>query len=177
MKYEYSLAARFGLAFLTFLVYDLFYVIFSPLTVFFSFLLLYLLGYSPILNISSNSIIVYGHTLDFIPACTAASAYFLLVILILLTKNIKILTRIYMFLIGSFLILAINIIRIDILIIILIKYSKVTFETVHLLFWKMLSTIIVALIWITLTFIFKVKTIPVVSDIVHLIKIIRKKIT
>ncbi|MFH0936296.1 MAG: pacearchaeosortase [Candidatus Woesearchaeota archaeon] len=175
MRYEESLIIRLVLAFLTFLLYDLFYAIFSPLTLFFSFVLLKWLNYSPTVNLATDSIIVYGHTLNFIPACTAASAYFLLVLLILLTKDIKISTRIYMFLLGSFLILAMNIIRIDVLIIVLIKYSKDFFDNLHLLFWKIISTVFVAFVWIILTIIFKIKTIPVVSDITYLIDIIRKR--
>jgi exosortase/archaeosortase family protein len=127
------------------------------------------------MQLETDSILVYGHTINFIPACAAASAYLLLVLLIFLSKDIKISTRIYMFLLGSFLILSLNIIRIDILIIILIKYGKNLFEDLHLVFWKIISTIFVAFVWIILNIIFKVKTIPVVSDIVYLINIIRKK--
>jgi exosortase/archaeosortase family protein len=175
MRYEYSLAIRAILAILAFLLRDILYAIFSPLTLFFSFILLQSFGYNPAVNIATDTIMVYGHTLQFIPACTAASAYLLLVLLILLTKDIKISTRIYIFLLGSFLILAMNILRIDILIIILVKYSKDFFNTIHLLFWKIVSTVFVAFVWILLSIIFKVKTIPVVSDIVYLIEIIRKR--
>lgn len=175
MKYEYSLVVRVVLAISIFLLRDMFYAIFSPLTLFFSFVLLRDLGYNPTINLATDTIIVYGHTLNFIPACTAASAYLLLVLLIILTKEIRLSTRIYMFLLGSFLILSMNIVRIDILIIALIKYSKDFFDTLHLLFWKIISTVFVAFVWILLSVIFKIKTIPVVSDIIYLIESIRKK--
>ena len=62
------------------------------------------------------------------------------------------------------LILIANIIRIDILIIALVKYSSNLFNTLHLFFWKVLSTIYVVILWIFLTKLFKIKEVPIYSD-------------
>src|SRR3989344_1881903 len=76
------------------------------------------------------------------------------------------------FFVGSLLILAMNLIRIDVLIIVLIEKGVNYFETLHLFFWKILSSVYVALVWIFMTYKFKVKEIPVVDDF----KTLKKKI-
>jgi len=47
------------------------------------------------------------------------------------------------------------------------------FETVHLFFWKILSGVVVVIIWIYLTRKYKITSIPVYDDIKYLIKQIR----
>lgn len=167
MKYQYNLLIRLGLALLAGIFFNIFYVIFYPVT--FN-LTIHSLKYFYTLAVTDNTIVIGSHILKFIPACTAASAYFLLLLLILLTKDIPLKKSIYMFLLGSLLILAANIIRIDILIYILIKYGSNLFNTLHLFIWKILSSLFVVLIWILLTKKFKIKTIPIYSDYKFLIK-------
>lgn len=173
MEYKYILLLRLFLAIIISIFSNIFYFIFSPLTVYGTYLLLKILNYTPILE--PDSIITYGYTLNFVPACTAASAYYLLTLLIILTKDIKLKTAILMWLLGSFLILAMNLLRISILIIILITMSKDFFSTLHLFFWKIISSIYVFIVWVALIIIFKIKTIPILSDIKYLLNIILKR--
>jgi exosortase/archaeosortase family protein len=148
-----------------------FSLIFGPLTILFSYLSLIPFGYNPIIDFSTNTIVINGHYLKFIPACTAAAAYYLLLLLIILTKDIEFKTRLKMMLFGSLLILAMNIIRIDILIIALVDFGKEWFNVIHMAFWRFISSIYVALVWIFLINKYKIKTIPIYSDIKYLYSI------
>ena len=147
------------------------YFFMSPITFYLSYYSIFYL--SPIL-ISSNSFSINNITLNFIPACTAASAYLLLILLIL-TVDIKPKKAFKLILMGFLLILIANIIRIDVLIIALVKYSSNLFNTLHLFFWKMLSTIYVVILWIILTKLFKIKEIPIYSDFKEVLKLYKSK--
>ena len=128
--------------------------------------------YNPTL-VSEASFIIGNHKLNFISACTAASAYLLLALLTL-TTDLNLKKSIKVFLLGSVLILIANIIRIDILIIALIEFGSRTFNTLHLFFWKVLSTVYVVLLWIFLTKIFKIKNIPIYTDFKEIYKIYKE---
>ena len=162
MKYIKKLVIRLVLAVLLTLSYQLLYKILIPITLYPSFYILKLIYKA---ELSGTLITIDNYSLTFIPACAAASAYILLGILILLTKDIKLKTGIKMFLLGSLLILLANIIRIEALILILINGGKNYFETLHLFIWKVLSSIFVAAVWISLIKLHKIKSIPIVSDI------------
>lgn len=162
MRYEKKLVIRLVLAIVLALSYQPLYRIIIPIALYPSFYLLKALGYEA--SLSGITILTNSHSLTFIPACAAASAYILLGILILLTKDIKRKTGIKMFLLGSIIILVANIIRIESLILILINGGKNYFETLHLFIWKVLSSIFVALVWIFLIKRYKIKSIPLVSD-------------
>ncbi len=168
MKYEYRLIVRIFLALI--IPYKIFYPLFTFITIYPSFLITKLLYPGAVLYYSEKIISLCSRTLDFVPACIAASAYYLLLLLILLTKDIKLKDRVYMFLIGAALILAMNIVRIEILIIALLEFGKSWFDSVHLLFWRFLSSVYVFLVWIYLVKKFKVKSIPVYSDLKDLYK-------
>ncbi|MBT4334246.1 pacearchaeosortase [archaeon] len=168
MEYRQKLFVRFIIAILAVIFYNfLFYEILKPFTIYGSYL--FLLIFESGIKLAENSLIVSGHTFNFIHACIAGSAYFLLFILLISTKDIKLIDGIKLFFVGSSLILLMNIIRIDILIISSIKFGKVWFDAIHLIFWKFLSTIYVAFVWISLVKKFKIKTIPIYSDIIYLI--------
>ena len=168
MKYIKKLVIRLVLAVLLTLSYQLLYKILIPITLYPSFYILKLAYQAELVN---NSIITNSHSLTFIPACAAASAYILLGILILLTKDIRLKTGLKMFLLGSLLILIANIIRIESLIFILINGGKNYFETLHLFIWKVLSSVFVALVWIFLIKFYKIKSIPFISDIKQIRKL------
>ncbi|MFH1592762.1 MAG: pacearchaeosortase [Candidatus Woesearchaeota archaeon] len=136
------------------------YFLLSPLTFYLSYFSIFY--FSPTL-IDSTSFLISNIKLNFINACTAASAY-LLLILLTLTIDLKPKKTIKILLTGSLIILIANIIRIDILIIALVKYGSNLFNTVHLIFWKVLSTVFVVILWIFLTKLFKIKEIPIYSD-------------
>lgn len=169
MKYLKKLIIRVIAAFLLVNSYQLLYKILIPITLYPSFYLIKLLGYSA--TLSGLQILANSHELTFIPACAAASAYILLGVLILLTKDIQLKTGLKMFLLGSLIILIANIIRIDSLIIILFEGGKNYFDTLHLFIWKILSSIFVAVVWIYLVKKFKIKNIPIISDIKALRKL------
>lgn len=168
MKYTHNLILRISLALLiAILGIKIFYPIISPLTFYLSYFSLFLL--KPTL-INNTTFLINSHTLKFIPSCAAASAYLLLTLLILLTKDINFKKGAKLFLLGSLIILGINTIRIDFLIYILLEYGSDLFNTLHTFIWKIVSSVFVAALWIGLSFLFKIKTIPVYSDFKELIK-------
>lgn len=162
MRYRYRVTIRLILAlFFVILGLKLVDLVISPITFYLSYLSLFYL--SPVL-MDSTSFVIQDVTLRFISACTAGPAYLLLLLLVLFV-DLKWKKIIKVFLIGVLLILVANLIRIDILIISLIKYDSTLFNTLHLFFWKVLSTVYVFLLWILLTWWFKIKEIPIYSDI------------
>ena len=165
MEYKKKLVIRLILAALLAVSYSLLYKILIPITLYPSFYILKLFYKA---ELSNTLITIENYSLTFIPACAAASAYILLGILILLTKGIKLKTGLKMFLLGSSLILIANIIRIEALILILINFGKNYFETLHLFIWKVLSSVFVALVWIFLIKFYKIRSIPIISDIKEL---------
>ncbi len=166
MKYEHSLILR--LIIILLLPLKIFYIIFTPLTILPSYFLLKLLNYGILMDYANKYFVIGNYTLDFVPACIAASAYFLLFLLVLSTKDIKLRTRITMLLLGSLLILAMNVIRVEILIIALVEYGKTLFDSIHLIFWRFVSVVYVFFVWILLIKKYKVKSIPVYSDLKEL---------
>ena len=146
----------------------IFYTIFTPLTVYPVYGLL-----SLIFDVSlvSQTIMVIEKTLpiEFVKACIAGAAYYLLLILNLATPNIKIKTRIKMILTTFLAFLLINILRIFILSIMAYSASPI-FDITHKFFWYLLSTIFVVLIWFSEVKHYKIKAIPFYSDIKYLYK-------
>jgi len=161
VDYKKSLIIRLILALIIALIGNkLFYfVLFKP-TFYFSYILL--LKYNPV--ILNTSFLINGYNLNFVPACLALSAYSLLAVLILLTKDISIKKSIKIFITGSLVIFTVNIIRIFILALILIELDIKLFNNLHLFLWQILSTLFVVILWVYLTKLYKVKTIPVYSD-------------
>lgn len=160
------------LLFIVFFSRDLFYPVLEFLTARLSYI--FLLPLNPKI-IDSVSFIIKNQTIEIIPACIAFSAYVLLAALTLTTKGISLKTAAKIFLFGSLSILTINIIRIDLLIYMLVLVGSKLYETVHLLFWKILSSIIVVAVWIIFTRKYNIKEIPVYSDIKYLIKKIKQR--
>ncbi|MBI2671386.1 pacearchaeosortase [Candidatus Woesearchaeota archaeon] len=170
MRYLPNLLLRLLTAFLlVFFGSEIFYFILFYPTFYLSYLSL--LSYNPVLI--NNSLIINNINLVFIPACLAASAYTLLSLLILLTKDINLKKGIKIFLTGFFTLFFVNLIRIFLLAVLLIESGIKLFNTFHLFFWQVFSTIFVLLLWIFLTKYFKVKTIPVYSDYKELLNKIK----
>jgi len=177
MKYVKDILIRILLAVLLLAIpVNVFYLLFSKATLFGSLTVFYLLEYP--IKIDGNILSLGGRSLEFIPACVATSAYYLLALLVLLTKDIRLKDRIYIFISGSILILLMNIIRIDILIYLLIGFGKNWFENFHIIFWHFVSSIYVAAVWIFLTYKFRIKSVPIYSDFKFLLdkSIFRRKI-
>ncbi|MBS3145786.1 pacearchaeosortase [Candidatus Woesearchaeota archaeon] len=173
MKYQYQLLFRLILLFAVPL--SLFYFIFTPLTIYPSYFLLKLSGFAP--QFTSSTVLAFKElAIKFVPACIAGSAYYLLYILIMLTKDLSIMQSLKLFIYGSLLILSVNLIRIYIIVFVLIKYGLNYFDMIHLFFWTFVASTYVALIWIFLTRKMKIKSIPAYSDVMYLYKKIKKNI-
>jgi len=166
-----DLPIRYLLAILLGVFHQVFYWIFSPWTLHTTYWILNLF-YDAVLQ--GNTISFDSVSFTLIPACTAATAYLLLAILVLLTRGIKVVTMVKMFVYGSLMILAFNTLRIFILVSVYLNFGKNYFDALHLVFWNLISTIAVVLIWIFLIKKYKVKEIPVYSDIVYLLKLLRE---
>lgn len=107
-----------------------------------------------------------GYYAEIIGACVAGAAYYLLLILNLTTpmspgKRIKSLA----FMFSSFLIL--NILRIAIFAKLFFQGYKY-FDITHILTWYIGSTLLVVLVWFSNVFLFKIRDIPVYTDMKNL---------
>ncbi len=169
MRYEYNLILRVFIALITGIFSSIiFYTIFFPLTYYPIYYFFKVINFDVILQPITSSLIFSNVIVTFIEACIAASAYYLLLLLILSTKDITLKNSLKMFLYGSLLILILNIIRIIILIFVLIYSGKDFFNTIHIFFWRFVSTIYVAGVWIYLVWKFKIRNIPIYSDLKYL---------
>lgn len=164
MRGYLSVAFRAALALFIVLFKD----IFSPLIVSFSAYLSYLSLVPFGADLNGSVISIGTKAINYVGACAAVMAYVFLLLLILFTRGINFKKGVKMFLLGAFLILVANIIRIDILAYLLVKNNVNLFLTLHLLTWKLLSGLYVALVWIFLVKRFDVKEIPIVSDFKYL---------
>ena len=147
---------------------SVFYNVFTPLTI---YPLAWLLSIFFNTSISGNILNANTTAISIIGACVAGSAYYLLFILNMSTPGINLGKRLFIFLADSFVFLACNILRIFILAVLLVNNSEI-FDTAHLFFWYFVSIILVAAIWLATIKIFKIKSIPFVSDF----KSLRKKL-
>lgn len=160
---------------LAMLIYQDVYLLLLPLTKVLSFIFLRLIDNSAV--ILDNSIIFGGKSFNLIPACVALPAYYLLFFLTLTTKDLNFKVSYKLFFIGSLLILVMNIIRIDFLILAFVGFGKAWFDYIHLFFWKFVSGLYVAIVWIFLTKKYKIISIPIYSDFKYLYSrsVFRKK--
>lgn len=154
----------------------IFYLIFTPLTYFSSLWVIkyfyaenfaYAIGG---FNIDAGNLIsllsVNGRTINanIIPACIAGAAYYLLTIFNL-TTPMKLSKRIasLFFILGIFFLL--NTIRIIIFMIVLINGKTNFFDIAHSVSWYFGSTVLIILIWFANVLIFRIKSIPVFTDL------------
>ncbi len=140
----------------------LFYLIFTPLTVYPVFFLLNLF-FTASLAGNSISIPLLSDKIEIIEACVAGAAYYLLLILNLAIP-MKINKRLKMFLFSFGALLLLNILRIFLLSLLFISGTSF-FDITHELFWYLGSTIFVVGIWFAGVKIFKIKEIPFYSDL------------
>ena len=145
----------------------LFYFIFTSLTIYPVYFLVNLLFED--VSLFGEIMIVNGLAIEFIRACIAGSAYYLLLILNLSTPKINLKKRVTMILFSFAALLIINIIRIFVFILIFF-YGFSFFDITHKFFWYFMSTIFVILIWFAEVKYFKIKEIPFYSDIKYLYK-------
>ncbi|MCX6741788.1 MAG: pacearchaeosortase [Candidatus Pacearchaeota archaeon] len=105
---------------------------------------------------------------EIIDACVAGSAFFLLLILNLSTKGISFIKRVYLFLFDALILFLVNIIRLMVIIPLYLQESAF-FPIAHQIFWYGLSIIFVIVIWLFGTRVFRIREIPVYSDVCWLI--------
>lgn len=149
----------------------LFYLIFTPITIYPLYWFL-----SMFTEVSLNGTMLFlnnSYYIEIIGACVAGSAYYLLFILNFSTPNIKLGKRIGMLLVTFFSFLIINLLRIILLSFMYLANSP-WFETAHEIFWYLGSIVFVVGIWFLMVWKFGIKEIPFYSDIIHLVKQIRK---
>lgn len=158
---------RYLAALIVALSYNLFSMLLSPLTVFVSASFLPLF-YDTIQV--GNTITIHAVPFVFIPACTATLAYIFLAELLLVTRGISFYMGSRMFLLGCLGIFVMNIARIIFLITLYFSFGENYFDAVHIFFWQVVSTVFVAVIWILLVERYKIKTIPIYSDMKELLK-------
>jgi exosortase/archaeosortase family protein len=121
-------------------------------------------------SLTENTIYIGGLTIEIISACVAASAFYLLLILVLSTANINLKTRIKVTITAFAIFFTLNIARI----LILIPIAGTShFEIIHWIFWHLISTLFMVGTWITLVRIYRIKSIPIYSDIKYLSNLIK----
>lgn len=148
----------------------LIYAIFTPLTLYPSAWIIGL--FMNVKVISPNLIELPGTTIRLIPACIAGAAYYLLLILNL-TTPMKIRQRMnsIAFLLVSF--LALNIVRICLFTWLI---DSNWFDVAHMATWYFGSTIMLVAIWFVNVKLFKIESIPFLSDAIKISKDIKKGI-
>jgi len=151
----------------------LFYLVFTPLTVKPTFFLLSMIDPSSyIVEGTTNVIFFKGYFASIIPACVAGAAYYLLLILNLTTPmSVKKRIGSIMFLLTSFLVL--NLVRIFIFAMLLTKGYQY-FDFTHNVTWYFGSTVLVILIWFSNVLIFRIRDIPIYSDLKQIYLDIKK---
>ena len=173
MKYEHKLIIRIILLFI--FLPHFFYLIFALPTLFLSSVALKLAGFYIITDYVSKNIMIDDIKLNFISACIATTAYQLLAILILLTKELSFKKMLKIFVVGSLMILIINVLRILLLSSVYLNYGFGAFKSLHIFLWKGVASIMVFIVWILLIKIFKITAIPIYSDIIYLYQNIKRK--
>jgi len=144
--------------------FDIFYFIFSPITVYPIYFLLSLV-YEVFLQ--GTTILIGTIPIEIIGACIAGSAYYLLLILNLSIPNVKIEKRILMIIFSCGIFYILNLLRIFLLSIMYVNNSSL-FDFSHKLFWYLGSTIFVIGIWFLEIKVFKIKEVPFYSDLKYL---------
>lgn len=170
-RFFYTIALRWILALVVVLFSNVFFVLFSFPTRWFSFSWLQLLhstatGAGMILTLGSYQV-------ELIRACIAPGAYALLAVLVLLTPGLGFWKSLSMFFVGSVLLLAMNIMRIVVLVEVLYAYGTDLFSAVHLTFWLLMSSVFVALVWIVLIKKFRVESVPAYDDLRRVYRTLR----
>jgi len=160
-SFIWDIVVRYSLALLiAFPNLYLFYWLFTTATINLSSLFL-----SPFYSVTTigNTLIINSLSIELVSACIAGAAYYLLVVLNLLTPmSLEKRAKNLLFLMLTFLI--VNSLRIAIFSALALNdYSY--FDLTHRLVWTLGSTIFVIILWFSSPIIFKIDKIPVYSDI------------
>lgn len=166
------LCLRYLFLFVLVLFSNFVYYIFTPLTVYAVLGILKLFYSASLVNLGAPTILLNNSSIILADACIAGAAYVLLIILNL-TTPMPVKTRIKALSFSLIAFLIINILRITLFSALFIN-SFLIFNLVHILFWYVLSTIIVVLIWFLEVKLFLLKEIPIYSDIRLIYREIKK---
>lgn len=152
----------------------IFYYVFTPLTTYPVYF---------ILDIFYETLFIYGDVpvillnelvpIELVAACIAGSAYYLLLILNLSTPGMKVDQRIKAIAFSFAVFLLANVLRIVILSALAVADSAY-FDVTHTVFWYGISTVLVVGIWFAEVKVFRIKEIPIYSDLKYLVKEARK---
>jgi len=158
---------------LVFLVLDLISYLLTPTTIYLSLQLIKLVYHNSVLLTGTQTLFVNGNYITLISACIAIAAYYLLIFLNLTTPmSLAARTKSLAFLILSFLIL--NIIRIFIFTILFVSgYSF--FDLAHEIVWYAGSTLLLVILWFANVLLFRIKEIPIYSDIKEILRDVKNK--
>ena len=111
---------------------------------------------------NGNFFLLDSLTIEIVPACVAGSAFYLLLILILSSADIKPGIRTKAIMTSFVMLFALNVTRI----LILIPLSgTLYFETIHWVFWHLVSTVFVVAVWLGVVRMYGVKSVPIYSDL------------
>lgn len=168
MEYWGRLLSRLCVAVVVGLFYPIYSLVLSPLTLYGSAYFLKFIGYSVTVDLASLGFMIEDGMISIIPACVAISAYFLLFLLVIFTKDLGLKKSLKIFFLGALIIFIANVFRIGFLTSVLIEFGKAWFDMLHLWGWYFVSGLFVALTWIFLVYLFKIKTVPVYSDLKYL---------
>jgi exosortase/archaeosortase family protein len=146
----------------------LIYKILTPLTIHTTNIILNI--FTPT-TLHENVIRFGATTIQIVPACVAGAAFYLLLILLFTTADLKPKTRAYAILTATAILFTLNIARI--LLLTSLIYLP-NFETIHWVFWHIVSTVFVVATYIATTKLYKIKSIPVYSDFKYLTSLIKK---
>ena len=140
----------------------IFYLIFTPLTVYISYFIFQIFFDA---NILRNIIILNNSVpIELIESCIAGAAYYLLFVLNMSVPNIKIKKRLLMILFSFSALLIVNSLRIFFLGAVFLNGFSI-FVLAHKLMWYFVSTAFIVIIWFSEVKIFGIKEIPFYSDI------------
>ena len=118
-----------------------------------------------------GNIIYLPHTvIEIAPSCVAASAFYLLTILIFSTANIKPEKRLAAISTAFSILFALNIARILVLIPFI---NQSYFETLHWIFWHLISIVFVLITYFATTKIHKIKSAPIYTDFKYMKSLIK----
>lgn len=139
----------------------IFYLIFTPLTI---YPIYFLLNIFFDVSLIGRTLIIGDLSIKFINACIAGSAYYLLLVFNLSIPNVVFSKLIKMIVFSFVSFLIVNLIRIFVLSLLAISGSSY-FSITHAIFWHLISTVFVVAVWFAEVKLFKIKTIPFYSDI------------
>jgi len=121
--------------------------------------------------VMANGFLYDGVFFELVSACVGGSAFYLLFILIMSSRDIVWLKRGKMILFAFLLLFVFNVVRI---VFMAVFVDSAYFNMFHMGIWYFVSTVFVVLIWFFTVWMFKIKSIPVYSDFKFIVNILRK---